>query len=381
MDFAKDLSIEQSHRYVEFRADQSSYSESSAEAVIDVDVPLASGEYVDMTDSRLIFSLTPTYASGSLYQYAASGWMRDFSVRAHNQTEIGQQCVNYNRFVKVQKIPLSSNDNADSWESILEGATVADLPATTASAEFAHKPIVNIFTHDGYYPAFAHKGFQIRINIDGATSLGAACSAFTISNLRLECRLVKLKPEVHNQVLNQLASPEGIVFDFESTECVSKTVSAGSNQIFQFGRVAHRLKRVQVVQSETGGSNAPDVFEHNGLTSWRFRLGSEYSTPTAIDVSTTQLARHVLHYLRAHKISPEEMNVYGKTLPDTTTNFVVAFGYDMSKVDELISSADSKGLDLELHTTGTLAAAAMYLFKTEDRRVQILSGSMLQMLS
>tara|TARA_R110000803_G_scaffold205151_6_gene271644 strand:- start:796 stop:1965 length:1170 start_codon:yes stop_codon:yes gene_type:complete len=389
MDFSKDLSIEQAHRFVEFRAEQSTYdSVNGGVAEVNIDVPLASGEYMDMEDARLIFDLELT-TSGStpIYDYSASGWMQNVSVRSHNQTEIGNQTINYNRWVKTQKQLKNSTDGKKSFEDVLEGATNADL-AGVLELERAHKLITNVFTYNGYYPVWAHKGFQLRIDLSASTKMGALCTQYKVKNLRLECRLVKLKPEVHNAVLQQLESPEGIVFDFESVEGSSKTLETSTNVVYQFGRVANRLKRVEVVESI--GVNDNDCVLNN-ISSYRYRLGSNFSTATAIDVSATKAARHTLHYLRAQKINPDEMQLYGNAdatdgyngIVGTGNKFVMANQFDQSKLEEVISSADSKGMDLELHLTrsSTGTAGTVFLFKVEDRRLQILPGSQVQQLS
>jgi hypothetical protein len=91
--------------------------------------------------------------------------------------------------------------------------------------------------------------------------------------------------------------------------------------------------------------------------------------------------------MRAHKVSVDEMKLYGNAANTATllasTRFVMANQMDLSKQDEVISSADSKGMDLEIHLTrsATATAGTAYLFKNEDRRLQILSGAQLQMLS
>ena len=387
MDYSKDLSFEQSHRFVEFRAENSTYANGDGIAEINVDIPLSSGEYLDMEDARLVFDLAITAdgTGGDTYPYSASSWMERFSVRAHNQTEIGNQTNNYNRYVRLQKEMKNSTDNEACWDAVLEGASAITQAANAVSTfERAHKPLVNIFSHDGYYPAWAHKGFQIRIDLSDVSLLGANVASYTITNLRYECRLVKLKPEAHNATLKQLDSPEGIIFDFSSTEAVLKTIDTSTSVVYQFGRVSNRLKRVEVVEYTTGDHGN---FQRNNITSYRYRLGSEYSTSTSIDVSAVKIARHVLHYMRAHKVSVDEMKLYGNAANTATllasTRFVMANQMDLSKQDEVISSADSKGMDLEIHLTrsATATAGTAYLFKNEDRRLQILSGAQLQMLS
>lgn len=385
VNFSKDLSIEQSHRFVEYRAEQSSYSSSSGGfAQINVDIPLSSGEYVDFEDCRLIFDLTIDGTTGASYPYTASAWMERFYVRTRNQTDLASQTNFYNRWVRSQKELLSSTDNKTSWEAVMEGAQPLSEVASSSAYERAHKPMSNVFTFEGYYPGWAHQGFQINIDLASASAMGSTATSYTVANLRFECRLVKLKPEVHNAVLEQLQSPEGIIFDFESTEATQKTVDSSTSVVYQLGRVSNKLKRVEALEYTTGDIGN---FQRNNITDYRYRLGSEFSTPSPIQVSATKVAKHILHYLRAHKIGPAEMNLYGDASNTETllasTKFVMSHQYDRDKSDDVVSSADSKGMDLELHLTRSASATAgnLYLFKLEDRRLQILPGGVVQMLS
>jgi len=396
--FAKNKSVEFSRDYRQFFADQSTYSSATkGKVVIEVEINPDMGEYIDWSESRLVFDDAQdggTVTTGKLSSWSAGSWIEDIQIKAYGQASLADQMNHYNGFQKMVNEREASKDYADTWGSVLEGAEDVTIDGSTSSDfERAHKIQTGVATFSGYYPAFAHRGFYITINMADAEERFELTSStvtpvYTIKNLRLNAAIVQLKPEFHGKVLAQLASPEGINLDFVSHEAVFKSTD-GTNETIAFAKAGHRLKALdcfQVVTASRGVTGKYWKMARNGITSYRYKIGGKFVDQEPTDVSYTdaennKMARHVMNELRGLKKLSDMTIGNGNAFTPAKINsdrFVMSSRLDKNDdSDRFISSRDAKteDVDLKIVTSGG-AAAGTYLIKTEDRRVQIMSGSL-----
>jgi len=399
--FQKSAGMEKSHRFADFTADNSTYTSSNKrEIILKVEVPAGSGEYIDMESVKLFGDDNAADSLTGVYNdWSASSAYKSLTVRSMKQTEIANQLVDYNGYCRMKGEFMSSDDNNSSYLKVLEGAKNDTLAANNNSIQRAHQFQSNIFTFPGYYPAFAHGGLEVRLTMEDASkrmALSAGTAAYTLDNLKINCRLVKLKDEVHNQVVAKLATPEGLIIDFKSAEGTNQTVVAATGvKTYKFGKASQRLTAVHsfVVRDSIRDGTA-DHWEMSavGISNYRFKIGSEYITQNPVEVTTTsdtqyKLAEHLTHQLRASGQEGLPAHMYGDSALTVaafrTDRFLMSGQLQKSKSQAVISSADvaEQDIDLIVNFGSSPGAGTVYLYKEEDRRIQILPGQQVMMVN
>lgn len=399
IELSKNQGIEMYRRRQTFSAvnpgEYSSASSSQVRIELNID-----RETIDFDTGYLMFDLKFT-SSGSTDEvvapkWEASKWIKDIRVYDRAGREIGEQVRNYNALYE-KKARLFGNAGANTnYLNALEGATgVSQLPRQTSSRviaykQFAHKICTHIFDIKSYFPAHLLGGLIIEIDMEDAAKVyklnGTTDNknqiSYTLNDVRYVCDLVLLKPNAEAALRNQLNG--GLDIHYNSPMNHTQTVQASStNQRFDLGIANGNIKSIQafmVKDSDRDGANEDhyNVLSKNGLTSYRFKLGSEYLTERDIKVADTKLSEYLVEFLKANNLESQDIvNFYGDQTLTLATSFVIGQKVELSKdasVSSGIRDTQTNKIELELIFDGTNTAGTLYTCVDIDRILKIKAG-------
>lgn len=354
-------------------------STSSSQIRIEINVDK---EVMDFDTGYLMFDIAASKNGStdeiSSQAWEASAWIRDLRVYDRAGREIGEQVRQYNGLARKQFEMLGNDgaNGANNYVGRLEGATarVSTNQSSLAATERAHKFVTHIFDLKSYFPAHLMGGLIIEIDmeseqnayyLDGTTDTVAS---YTVSNVRYVCDLVLLKAEAEQQLRNQV-SQGGLEIHYESPMNHSQAITTNTNQRFDLGVANGHVKSIQafqVLDSVRDGVNEDywASFAQNNLSSYRFRLGSEYLTEKDIQISATRLSEYVIEYLKSENLDTHDIvHFYGDSGLSLASNFVIGQKVEVSKDPNVASGRrdfQSNKIELEMVFSSAPASGTLY---------------------
>ena len=403
LSLAKGSGIELRRRRQTFHAvSTGSYvSTSSSQIRIEMNVDK---EVLDFDTGYLMFDMLATKDGGTtdtirINPWGASSWIKDVRVYDRAGREIGEQMRQYNGMVRKQ-FELLGNEGANAnYLDALEGAAAGVVSANTASAsttsiERAHKLQSHIFDIKSYFPAHLMGGLILEIDMEDTANVcymsGATDSpaSYTVSNVRYVCDLVLLKADAEASLRSQVSNG-GLEIHYDSPMNHSQAYGTGTNQRFDLGVANGHVKSIQsfvVLDTVRDGVNEEywASFSRNGLTSYRFRLGSEYLTEKDVKISATALSEYLIEYLKSENLDSNDIkHFYGDSALALASFFTVGQKVEVSK-DPNVSSGrrdfQSNKIELEM-VSSSAAAGTLYTNILLDKVLVILPGREFKNLS
>ena len=407
LQLSKGQGIEMRRRRQTFHATSTgSYvSTSSSQVRIEMNIDK---EVLDFETGYLMFDMVLTKDTGTTdtiegQPWTAASWIRDLRVYDRAGREIGEQVRQYNGLFRKQ-MELLGNDGVNGVNNYLGRLEGADgvaasgtgASASTVSREFAHKFITHIFDIKSYFPAHKMGGLILEIDMDDVSRVAIMNNAgsdqpasYTLTNVRYVVDLVLLKPEAERALDSQI-SGGGLEIHYDSYMNHSQVVIVnGTNQRYDLGIANGHVKNIQtfqVLDDDRADENDGEwsTFSQNTLTSYRFRLGSEYLTEKDVQVSTTRLSEYLIEYLKSNNLDSHDMiHFYGDSGLSLVNNFVIGQKVEVSKDPEVLSGRrdfQANKVELELVFSGP-AAATLYTNIELDKVLVILPGREFKNLS
>ena len=390
----KGKAIEQKRRRQTFHSTNTGDYASTSSSQIRIEVNLDK-ECIDFETSYLMFDFSAA-KNGSTDElqtqpWEASSWIRDVRVYDRAGREIGEQIRHYNAFARKQ-FELLGNDGcnaADSYLGRMEGAAgrTSSNQASLPAQERAHKFLTHIFDVKSYFPAHLMGGLIVEIDmapttdvlfLDGTTDTVAS---YTVSNVRFVTDLVLLKPDAEASLRGQLQN--GLEIHYESPMNHNQAIIAsGTQQRFDLGVASGKIKYIQaamVIDADTSGVDEElfPAYSQNTLSSYRFKLGSEYLTEKDVQVSTARNVEYVVEYLKSLNLESQDIiNFYGDSGLALTSRFVIGQKVEVSK-DPNVSSGrrdyQSNKIELEMNFSSPLAAT-LYTSTMIEKNLVMLPG-------
>jgi hypothetical protein len=387
LDLQKSPNREEHRRRQRFPANSSSYSSTTSSQVI-IEIPVQS-EVIDMETAYLKFDIVAVdtgAGNGALtfQDFAASSWIKDLRVYDFAGNQIGDNINHYNGLFRMLAEMKSNNEANVSYLDALEGANASAAADAETSRQYCHSIRTHIFGLKDYFPANKMGGLRIEIDMEQGHQVAVSDTNedvdYTVSNLEFVCDLIKLKDEVERALDSQIASSGGFEIHYESYVNRLSTIT-GSSTTVNLGVLNGALKDVQAIMIQDDERTATvdywDNWSQNGLTSYRFKLGSQYLTESTVSVSTTQAAEYLMEYLKSQKIDPFSLVGDSGLDGDFLANrFCLGQRADRSNdPDELSSVRDNQQnrLEIELNFSGG-DAAALYTFSHLDKRLIIMNN-------
>jgi hypothetical protein len=390
----KGKAIEQRRRRQTFHSTNTGDYTSTSSSQIRIEVNLDK-ECLDFETSYLMFDFSAA-KNGSTDElqtqpWEASSWIRDVRVYDRAGREVGEQIRHYNAFARKQ-FELLGNDGcngADNYLGRMEGAAgrTSSNQVSLPAQERAHKFLTHVFDIKSYFPAHLMGGLIIEIDmapttdvlyLDGTTDTVAS---YTVSNVRFVSDLVLLKPDAEASLRGQLQN--GLEIHYESPMNHNQAiVASGTQQRFDLGIASGKIKYIQammVIDSLTNGVNEElfPSYSQNTLSSYRFKLGSEYLTEKDVQVSTQRNVEYVVEYLKSVNLESQDViNFYGDSGLALTDRFVIGQKVEVSK-DPNVSSGrrdyQSNKIELELNFSSPLSAT-LYTSTMIEKNLVLLPG-------
>jgi len=404
----KSSSIELSRRTQPFYAKRSSYS-LGAQVQIEVDLQR---EFIDFEHSRLVFDVVYGSSTDALANdWVASQFIKNLRVKTLAGQMIGHEIREYRAYCQMYKELTSNSDLNDSYLTVLEGANAQALADAGTTIQYAHKFISHLFSIKQYYPAHFHQGIMIEFDLPAninevqheATSSGDALSTtITFENCKYVADLVQLKPEIENEMVKMMEE-QRLFADY--TEVLTQENSmggAGGLQAFDIVGIDGRVKSIfsySVQDADRDGDDEPFFanWGRNDLTSYRYKLGANYLNYESIkcseSVTKSERAEQIMELMKAldnHDSKAMKTSAGDSALiealhtgPLNTTRFAVAVKVDKAqkRTNETISSMvdkDRNNVRAELTFGGAQTVGTIYTHVVLDKRIQILSGSIVR---
>ena len=362
-------------------------STSSSQVRIEINIDK---EVIDFDTGYLMFDMVGATANdASFLPHAAASWIRDLRVYDRAGREIGEQVRQYNGMARKQA-ELLGNDGANAnYLAALEGAneTSAGLATAATSREYAHKFVTHIFDTKAYFPAHLLGGLIIEMDMESeqnvlTDSAAGVITSYTLSNVRYVCDLVLLKPEAEAELRSQVAQG-GLEVHYESAMNHSQAVTANTNQRFDLGIANGSVKSIQTFQVLDSVRNGTDedywaTFAQNNLSSYRFRLGSEYLTEKDVQISATRLSEYLIEYLKSENLDSSDVkHFYGDSALVLADYFTIGQKVEISKDPNVASGRrdlQSNKIEAELVFSSAPASATLYTNIMLDKVLKIMAG-------
>lgn len=390
---AKNESIELSKRRIRFRAHSDRFLSTNPSRIrINVDV---AEEHIDFENSYLVFNIQAVGGTTDigLPRYISSSWIHEIRFKDRAGNQIGENLQNYNVMARAFYEQHSTLDQEKSYLDVLEGAQGDALSTrtTTTDKQYIHRFVSHIGAMKNYFPAKYLGGLIIEIDMEQSANVvlqtsGESGGSYIVSNLAFVAKLIKLKPEVEAVILQGVQN--GLKIDYVSshTTIANETTTSGT-QRFDLGTMNGRVKSITQISVPTKANASVDeknTFSRNGLTSYRFRLGSRYLSESQIDMGANAQAEYLMEYLESQKLTTEPYGLYGSEsltkavlLGDSIGGkFVIGQSADRSKTDEVLSSLKDKDNNrLESNRSyASPSANQLYTFVQLDKRMIIMPG-------
>lgn len=403
LDLQKGAGIEMKRRRQTFHATSTGTYDSSSSSQVRIEINVDK-EVMDFETGYLCFDMVATGTGTTdgdtvdVNPWAASCWIRDLRVYDRAGREIGEQVRQYNGLARKQMELLGNEGVNANYLDALEGAsglqvTVADTGTagtySTTSKEFAHKLITHIFDIKSYFPAHLLGGLILEIDMESATNVGYTSevdediTSYSVGNVRYVCDLVTLKPDAEASLRSQIASG-GLEVHYDSFMNHSQAVAALSrSQRFDLGIANGHVKSIQSFQVLDSARNASNeeywsAFAQNNLSSYRFRLGSEYLTEKDVQISSTRQAEYLIEYLKSENLDSHDLiHFYGDSALSLSTFFTIGQKVEVSKDPDVASGRrdfQSNKIELELVYSADPAAGTLYTHINLDKVLVILPG-------
>ena len=414
MSLSKPMSRIVSRRTQNFQAKKNSYSLSSPNAVqIEIDT---STEAIDFQNSRLFYKINFTATTGStetkLLKFAGGNIVKNLRVKTLGGQLIGDDIRNYNGYQRMIQELKNNSDWNDSYGRVLENAehsTAGYAADAVVSVTLSHQFCAHIMALKEYYPAHFTQGIIIEFDLPStaaelftvATGTLPAISTVSIEDPRMVCDLVKLAPEVEQAMISMVENNQ-LKVDYVSVltqdnQIVAATNNANFDVVSISGRVKSAFTYMRLNANRDGITEANDYWARkdiNNLTSYRYRLGSEYlnyqsiqTTDAELSPNTTEQVFELLKALDGNHSDAFRYQMGDSGLSGATfaadqlrvNNFVVGIKVDkeQSHTDESISSKmnkDRNNMRIELTFDGSNAAATAYTHITLDKSFYIAPG-------
>ena len=407
----KSASVELSRRTQPFYAKKQAYKLGN-QVQIEIDTQR---EYIDPESLRIVFDLhdTGTTAVGKVTNpWTASACIKNLRVKTLSGQMIGHEIREYRgayRFFK--KMGTSNSEARASTEDYEEGALGLDNLGgniTAGSRQYAHKPMAHVLSVKEYYPAHFHQGLMLEFDVsDNAFEIlryttAPAKNDIQLQDVRVVVDLVQLKPEIENEMV-RLMEEQKLFVDY--TEWLTQENSLGTpaesydivgidgrvKSAFQFGisnitagSTDNRLNGVgDFWGTDTGLQVEDSQMSRNGLSSYRFRLGSRYLNYAPIVVGDDQRAEYSYELAKALDIHCDKQrgDVLRSYAKQDTNFFGIGVKVDKAQcdVDEVISSqVDKDRNNMRIELSSQTAASAGYSIVVLDKRLQLLPGSIVR---
>ena len=314
------------------------------------------------------------------------------------------------RFFK--KMGVSNADARTSQEDYEEGALGGDDLGgnnTAGSRQYAHKPMSHVLAVKEYYPAHFHQGLMIEFDVSDnhyeicKSNTGALVNSdLQLQDIKVVVDLVQLKPEIENEMV-RLMEEQKLFVDY--TEWLTQENSlTTANESFDIVGIDGRVKsafQFGVVNVTAGSTDnrrngVADFWGNdgtigtegthmgrNGLSSYRFRLGSRYLNYAPIVVSADKRAEYSLELAKAlDSHCDKQRGDAARTYALQDTNFF-GVGVKVDKAqcdtDEVISSqVDKDRNNMRIELSSQTAASDGYSIVVLDKRLQLLPGSIVR---
>ncbi len=385
----KNSGVEMRRRRQTFHATNTGSYVSTSSSQIRIEINLDK-EVIDFDTGYLMFDMVGATANdASFIPWAASSWIRDVRVYDRAGREIGEQIRQYNGMARKQ-MELLGNEGANAnYLAALEGAneTSAGLATAATSREYAHKLLTHIFDIKSYFPAHLVGGLIIEIDMESegkvlTDSAAGAITSYTLSNVRYVCDLVLLKPDAEAELRAQVAQG-GLEVHYDSAMNHSQAVTLNTNQRFDLGVANGSVKSIQsfqVLDSVRNGTDEEEwaTFAQNNLSSYRFRLGSEYLTEKDVQISSTRLSEYLVEYLKSENLDSSDVkHFYGDSALVLADYFTIGQKVEISKDPNVASGRrdlQSNKIELELVFSSAPASATLYTNIMLDKVLKIMPG-------
>jgi|6_EtaG_2_1085325.scaffolds.fasta_scaffold13239_3 hypothetical protein len=368
-------------------------STSSSQVRIEINVDK---EVIDFETGYLMFDIEAAKPGSTdmikSQPFDASSWIENLRVYDRAGREIGEQVRHYNAFAR-KHFELLGNSNAQTagnYLDVLEGAQGQEGDSssdqTLDAQERAHKFLTHIFDIKSYFPAHLMGGLIIELDMAATNDviyLGGVTdtiTSYTISNVRYCTDLVLLKPEAEAQLRGQLQN--GLEIHYDSPMNHKQAVTTSTSQRFDLGVASGKVKNIQTFMVLDADTNTIDEesfpsFKQNGLTSYRFKQGSEWLTEKDVQVTTARNAECLVELLKSMNLETSDIvNFYGDSGLNLANRFVLGQKCEVSK-DPSVSSGrrdyQSNKIELEMNFTGA-AAATLYTNIMLEKKLVMLPG-------
>ena len=400
----KSRSVELSRRTQPFYAKKQSYN-LGQQVQVEVDTQR---EFLDMESLRIQFKVVTTAGGGAgnstTNKCFASTCIRNLRVKTLAGQMIGHEIREYRGFAQwklrhLKKQETSRTTLVDKMEMITPYAFSA---GSNKTFKCSHKPLAHIFGLKEYYPAHFHQGLMIEFDLPqvarelfygSADSSDNIPSAVTFEDVRILVDLVELKPELENEMV-RLMEEQKLFVDYIEWLSQENTIESGSPAYDVVG-IDGRVKSAFVFWGSQLTTGTPDYTEkyweldndRNGITNYRFRLGSRYLNYANIQVGDEDDdAERVYELSKAldlhHNLMDGKEASYGDITADLTNDYGIGVKVDkaMSEVDEVISSqVDKDRNNMRVELTGVSASRSRgYTYVVLDKRLQLLPGSVVR---
>ena len=407
----KNSSIEKSRRTQPFYAKKQSYNLGD-QVQIEVDLQR---EYIDFENSRLVFQAVFGISTDARTNaWFASQIVKNLRVKTLAGQMIGHEIREYRAWAQMYMNLTSNNEFNKSFNAVLEGAPNTakfggnELVDAGSTIQYAHKFLTHIFSIKQYYPAHFHQGIMIEFDLPSniyelafteEASADALPNSIKIQDIKYIADLVQLKPQIENK-LQSIMEQQRLFVDYEEVltqENALPTTNTSVNYdvIGIDGRVKNIFSYLVQDADKSNGVDRPEkqyfgIYSGANVNSYRYKLGANYLNYENINTTGNNQAQQIYELLKALDIHDCESakTKCGDSFNLTRTRllanrFVLAKKVDKSqkRTNQTISSMvdkDRNNVRVELSLTGGQTEGTIYTHIHLDKRIQLLSGSMIR---
>lgn len=397
----KSRSVELSRRTQPFYAKKTTYN-LGRQVQVEIDTQR---EALDLETMRVNFELHDTGSTAtvkSTIPWTAGCCIKNLRWKTLAGQMIGHEIREYRagyRFLK--KMATSNADARTSRMDIEEGALGGDsLGADTTAGfrQYSHKLINHLGSVKDYYPAHFHQGLMLEFDLpDNAYEIMKYTVAplsgdIQFKEVRVLVDLVEVKPELETEMV-RLMEEQKLFVDYVEW-LVQENPLTTSQEAYDIVGIDGRVKcafQFQVVGRDRDGGddywgddNAGDsAMSINGLSSYRFRLGSRYLNYAPIVCGADKQAEAEYELSKALDIHCENQRGDAQRTYALSQTAFFGVGVKVDKAqcntDEVISSQiDKDRNNMRVELSSKTAAADGYTIVVLDKRLQLLPGSIVR---